>query len=272
MTEAPQRTQNWKLTVAYDGTDYAGWQVQPDLPTVQGELAIAIFRVVGERVLPQGAGRTDAGVHADGQVASFSIRASIPPDNLLRALNRVLPQAIRILQAEPASENFHARHCACAKTYIYTLYCAEICHPKFARYVYPVSFSLSLEAMQQAAVLVEGEHDFASFAASSPDLAARTDEGASDPISVRRVFSSSWAVLDEDRLQYRIRGNAFLHHMVRNLVGTFIEIGRGRLRPDDVPAILAKQDRSAAGPTAPAQGLSLQHVEYASYDGETAAK
>ncbi len=270
MIEAPEELQNWKLTVAYDGTDYAGWQVQPGLATIQGELANTILRVVGERVLPQGAGRTDAGVHAEGQVASFALRAAIPADNLLRALNRALPRAIRVMSAEPVAAEFHARHCARAKTYIYTLYCGEICPPSLVRYVFPFFGRLSLQAMQKAAAVVEGEHDFSSFAAQSPDLATRSGEG-SEVVMVRRIYQSSWRALDEERWQYRVRGNGFLHHMVRNLVGTFLEVGRGRLEPADVEEILGMRDRSAAGPMAPAQGLSLVNVEYED-DGQNAGE
>jgi tRNA pseudouridine38-40 synthase len=264
MNPTAQAMQNWKLTLAYDGTDYAGWQVQPGLPTVQGELAAAIARVVDEQVLPQGAGRTDAGVHAEGQVASFRLQAAIPGENLLRALNRVLPQAIRVIDAQPAPEEFHARHSACAKTYIYTLYRGEICPPFVARYVYRFPAPLSFEAMQQAAALVEGEHDFTSFAAHSPDLAARSTESEDGPPMnyTRRIFSSSWKALDGERWQYRVRGNGFLHHMVRNLVGTYIDVGRGRIDAAGMLDILSQRDRSAAGATAPAQGLLLHNVEY----------
>lgn len=268
MTDAAQEKQNWKLTVSYDGTDYAGWQVQPGLPTVQGALATAIRRVVGEEVLPQGAGRTDAGVHAEGQVSSFRLRAAIDESNLLRAVNHVLPQSIRVLKAEMAPAEFHARHCARAKTYIYTVYRGKICPPFLARYVYRFPYSISFEAMQNAAAVVEGEHDFTSFAATVPDLATRTaeEEGApqfhSEIGNTRRVYSSRWEAIDSDRWQYRVHGRSFLHHMVRNLVGTFLDIGRGRIAAEDMRTILERRDRGAAGPTAPAQGLCLLSVEY----------
>jgi tRNA pseudouridine38-40 synthase len=256
---------NWKLILAYDGTDFHGWQIQPDHITVQGELAAAIERVTGERVLPQGSGRTDAGVHALAQVASFELNAAIPPENLHRALNRTLPAAIRVLSAEHARVDFHARHSVRAKTYEYRILQAEICPPWRARYVYTFSRPLDLDRMEAAAGLVTGEHDFTSFAASDPDAATR----ASDPLDVdarpdniRTIYSSSFTSEEGALLIYRVRGNGFLHHMVRNLVGTFIDVGRDHIAPEDVDRILKQRSRSAAGPTAPARGLFLNSVEY----------
>ena len=167
---------NWKLTLAYDGTDFFGWQVQPDRVTIQGTLAEAIERVTGEHVLPQGSGRTDAGVHARGQVASFCLDAPIPAENLVRALNRKLPEAIRVLAAEPAPPEFHARHAARAKTYEYCIDRAEICPPWRARFGWALHWPLEMERMQTAAEAVVGTHDFTSFAAMDPDRATR--EGA----------------------------------------------------------------------------------------------
>jgi tRNA pseudouridine38-40 synthase len=256
--------QNWKLTLTYDGTAYHGWQVQPGLPTIQGELQKAIERVLGEAPLPQGSGRTDAGVHALGQVASFSLVAPIPPANLLRALNRTLPAAIRVVQAETAPETFHARHSASAKTYEYRIFRGALCSPFVAPYVHHCRWKLGLSAMQQAAQAVIGEHDFTSLAAKDADLANRSDEDSESEVrsAIRTVFSSEWSELPGDLLVYRVRGNGFLHHMVRNLVGTMLEIGRGQFPADSMPAILEARSRSAAGPTAPARGLFLDSVEY----------
>ncbi len=260
--------QNLKIVVAYDGSDFSGWQVQPGERTIQGEIQAALGRVTGEGPLPQGSGRTDAGVHALGQVASFALQAPIPADNLRRALNRTLPDAIRILEAETVPESFHARHSSTAKTYEYRVYREATCPPFLARYVYPCIWPLNLGDMQNAAKLLEGEHDFLSFAATDPDLAARSEEEDADqPLksSIRRVFSSTW---EEQRdaagtlLVYRVRGNGFLHHMVRNFVGTLIDVGRGRMKTDAIPEILAAKARAAAGPTAPARGLFLHSVEY----------
>ena len=256
---------NWKLILAYDGTDFHGWQIQPDHTTIQGELAAAIERITGERVLPQGSGRTDAGVHARGQVASFELNAPIPPENLHRALNRTLPAAIRVLGAEHASPEFHARHSVRAKIYEYRILQAQICPPWSARYVYGLNWPLRIDAMQWAAALVAGEHDFTSFAATDPDVSARS----ADPLdpdckagNTRTIYSSSFTTEEGELLIYRVRGNGFLHHMVRNLVGTFIDVGRGHIAPEEVTSILDQRSRSAAGATAPARGLFLDSVEY----------
>ena len=256
---------NWKLILAYDGTDFYGWQVQPDRVTIQGELSDAIERVTGERVLPQGSGRTDAGVHARGQVASFFLNAGIPEANLLRALNRTLPESIRVLSAQHAPPGFHARHSALAKTYEYRIDRTEVCPPWVARFAWALHWPLDLACMQSAAELVIGTHDFTSFAASDPDLASRAAAEDLDAPKVegniRTIDRSQWRE-ESDLFIYRVRGNGFLHHMVRNLVGTFVDAGRGHIAPDDIPRILAARSRSAAGSTAPARGLFLDSVEY----------
>ena len=252
--------QMWKLTLAYDGTDFHGWQVQPGLITIQGELAGAIERVCGEATLPQGSGRTDAGVHALAQVASVALASPIPPENLQRALNRTLPAAIRVLEAAHAPPGFHARHSALAKRYEYRIFRGAICPPQLARYVYAMSKPLDIAAMQQAAAHVVGTHDFSVFAAFDPDRAARMAE---DPEidNIRTLTHSAWGE-DGDLLIYTVRGNGFLHHMVRNLVGTFLEAGRGRRCIGDIPELIATRNRMAAGATAPARGLFLHSVLY----------
>jgi tRNA pseudouridine38-40 synthase len=285
VTEAPQPAptlQNWKLTLAYDGTGFRGWQVQPGERTVQGELQAALGRVCGELPLPQGSGRTDAGVHALGQVASFALAAPIPPDNLHRALNRTLPAAIRILEARTVPGTFHARHSAVAKSYEYRVFRGAICPPFLAPYVYACSWPMDLEALQKSARLFEGRHDFLSFAATDPDLASRDLDEEAKPderplprpgftieppttATVKTIFSSIWETRpspEGELLVYRVRGSGFLHHMVRNLMGTMLDVGRGRTRADEIPGILAARNRVAAGPTAPAQGLFLHSVEY----------
>ena len=266
--------QTWKLTLAYDGTEFRGWQVQPGERTVQGELQAALGRVTGESPLPQGSGRTDAGVHALAQVASFALAAPIPPENLHRALNRTLPASIRILDARKAPDGFHARHSAVAKTYEYRIFQGAICSPFLARYVYACPWRLNLEALQTSAQLFEGEHDFVSFAATDPDLTTRNLFSTTELVqeikaptapAVRTIYSSGWEQRKTEAgelLVYRIRGNGFLHHMVRNLVGTMLEVGCGRLSAVAIPSILAARNRSAAGPTAPARGLFLHSVEY----------
>jgi tRNA pseudouridine38-40 synthase len=261
----PSQPPNWKLVLAYDGSDFNGWQIQPDQPTIQGQLSDAIERITGERILPQGSGRTDTGVHALGQVASFHLNAPVPPQNLLRALNRGLPESIRILNAEIAPPGFHARHSAIEKTYEYRIFRGEICPPTLARYVYALNWPLDVDAMAAAAKQVSGEHDFTSFAATDPDLTTRkstqADPNSKPPNCVRTIHDSAWTI-EPDRLTYRVTGSGFLHHMVRNLVGTFLEIGHGSLHAEAIPKILAARSRSAAGPTAPARGLFLVSVKY----------
>jgi tRNA pseudouridine38-40 synthase len=259
---------HWKLTVAYDGTSFNGWQIQPSLPTVQGTLAQSLHRITGETVLPQGSGRTDTGVHALGQVVSVTLNSPIPASNLQRALNNHLPGSIRILSIEAAPPNFHARYSARRKTYEYRIAPQAICPPSLAPFVWNCTWPLDLAAMQQAAVHVIGEHDFASFAATDPDRHSRTGGGDSPPAtlatrsSVRSIFASSWEWDANGLLIYRVTGSGFLHHMVRNLVGTFVDIGRGRILAEAVPSMLRERSRSVAGPTAPPQGLFLLEVEY----------
>jgi len=265
--------QTWKLTLAYDGTDFQGWQVQPGLATIQGELQAALGRVTGESPLPQGSGRTDAGVHALGQVASFALRAPIPAENLHRALNRTLPPSIRITEAKTVRSGFHARHSAVAKTYEYRIFRGKLCPPFVARYVWACPRPLDVDRLQACARFFQGEHDFESFAASDPDRNTRelgaqheeTEPRIAPLSTVRTIFSSAWEQDSSEAgaiLVYRVRGNGFLHHMVRNLVGTMVDVGRGFLPLDAIPGILAACDRSAAGPTAPARGLFLHSVEY----------
>ena len=248
---------NLKLILAYDGAEFSGWQVQPDAITIQGTLASAIGRVTGEKVLPQGSGRTDAGVHALGQVATFATESPIPAQNLVKALNDILPPSIRVLEAVEAPLEFHARKSAHAKTYRYRMYRGAICPPSLARYVWHNPYPLDENAMLRAAGLVVGEHDFTSFAAVDSER-GREDESISN---VRQIFASTWERAGEE-LVYVVRGSGFLHHMVRNLVGTFVLVGKGTMKPEHITQIFAARDRSAAGATAPASGLYLLSVEY----------
>jgi tRNA pseudouridine38-40 synthase len=254
---------HWKIILSYDGTPYNGWQIQPQLPTIQGTLAQAIHRVTGEDVLPQGSGRTDTGVHALAQVATFSLTIPIPAANLHRALNHALPPSIRVLSVSPAHRDFHARHSALRKTYEYRILPGErICSPMLAPYVWACPLPLDLTLLQQAAAHVLGTHDFTSFAAADPDLTTRTQADPPAPsTNTRTLHHSAWRQQD-DLFLYKVTGNGFLHHMVRNLVGTFVQIGAGRISPQAIPTILAARNRSAAGPTAPPQGLFLLEVEY----------
>jgi len=248
---------NLKLVVAYDGTEFSGWQVQPDCATIQGTLAFAIGRITGEIVLPQGSGRTDAGVHALGQVATFMTESPIPAENLVIALNDILPASIRVLEAGQVPADFHPRRSARSKTYRYRIYRNAICSPFRARYVWHYPYPLDEGAMQESASLVIGEHDFTSFAAVDPER-GREGENSSN---VRQIFASSWNSQGEEFV-YEVTGNGFLHHMVRNLVGTFLLVGKGTLTPPDIFGILQARNRSLAGATAPASGLFLVDVKY----------
>lgn len=281
----PRGPRTWKLVLSYDGSDYSGWQVQPGQPTIQGELQAALGRVVGEMPLPQGSGRTDAGVHALAQVASFALRVPIPADSLRRALNRTLPPAIRIREANTVRSEFHARHSAVAKTYEYRVYLERPAHspgrpvdcpPFLARYVYSYPWPLDFEELQTSARLFTGTHDFHSFAATDPDAAARSgpkptardednEECSGRPGAIRTIYSSCWErqqIQDTELFVYRVRGSGFVHHMVRNLVGTMLDVGRGYRRSEEIPGMIAARSRAAAGPTAPARGLFLHSVEY----------
>ena len=248
---------HFKLTIAYDGTDFHGWQMQGNKPTLQGEIVNVLQRLTQEKIFLHGAGRTDAGVHALGQVASFKTESPIPAGNLLKALNDILPASVRVLEAAEVDSEFHPRKSARAKTYRYRLYRADICPPFLARYVWHHPYPLNEEAMKQAAVEVIGEHDFTSFAAVDPE---RGSENAPS-CNVRRIFSSAWRRAG-DEFVYEVRGTGFLHHMVRNLVGTFVLVGKGTLSPSEMVRILEARNRSAAGSTAPASGLYLVGVEY----------
>jgi len=267
---------NLKLILSYDGADFAGWQVQPGRPTVQGALASAIGRLSGENVLPQGSGRTDAGVHALAQVASFTTTSAIPPENWMRALNDILPASIRVLEVAEAALEFHARKSAHAKTYRYRIHRGAICPPFLARYVWHYPYPLEESAMIAAASVVVGERDFTSFAAVDPERVERMADGENlnhrehrgtqghaeyQVSNVRTIFASAWTREGEE-LIYTVRGSGFLHHMVRNLVGTFLLMGKGTVSLEDLRRILDARERTAAGPTAPASGLYLVGVEY----------
>jgi tRNA pseudouridine38-40 synthase len=255
---------NLKLLLAYDGTAFCGWQIQPEAPTIQGTLASAIGRVTGENVLPQGSGRTDAGVHALGQVATFGTESPIPAGNLVNALNDVLPPTIRVLEVADAPPEFHARKSARAKTYHYRMYRRAICPPFLARYVWHYPYSLDEDMMQEVAALIVGELDFTSFAAVDAERGREPEGSEAGPDArqnVRRILFSTWE-RRADEFVYTVRGNGFLHHMVRNLVGTFLLAGKGTIKPSDFPRILEARSRSAAGATAPASGLYLVDVEY----------
>ena len=256
---------NIRLIIAYDGTDFHGWQRQPDLRTVQECLEAAIRKLVGKPFELWGSGRTDAGAHASHQVANFKTASPIPCANLLRALNDLLPPTVRVRDAREVPEGFHARYDACSKTYRYRILQSPVCPPFLWRFVCHHPYPLDHRSMAEAAKFVEGKHDFTSFAA-SPAHAAEGDAEANNDDArsmVRTIFSSRLVWRPRTSLLiYEVRGNGFLHHMVRNIVGTLLEVGRGKLAPRDLLRILEARDRTQAGPTAPARGLCLVKVEY----------
>ena len=244
------------IVVAYDGADFHGWQVQPDLHTIQGTLEEAVRAIEGEPVIVHGSGRTDAGVHAQAQVAAFSLTNSIPVDNLRRALNRLLPPAVRVLEAAQVAPEFHPRFDAVAKTYEYRLYRGEVCPPHLWRYVHHHPFPLDAARIAAAARIFEGEHDFTAFAASD-------DRDAEARSKVRTIFSSH-VEFDPALLRFRVRGSGFLKHMVRNLTACLIEVGKGNIDDSSVRALLEPGCAQKFPHSAPAKGLHLLSVEYGS--------
>ncbi len=259
-----------RLTLAYDGSQFAGWQVQPDARTVQGELESAIERLTGERPRVLSAGRTDAGVHALGQMASFCIESTIPGEKWRPALQGLLPADVAVLQSEDAPDGFHATYSAKSKRYRYLIHSAIVDDPFLRRYAWRIGSPLDLAAMQEAARALIGRHDFRCFETEWPNKAT----------SVRTVFDANLEHLAEwpgwsgqplkahqpsDRspfIAFEIEADGFLYNMVRAIVGTLVNIGRGKWEPDIMERIIAAQDRSLAGETAPPQGLYLVHVRY----------
>ena len=251
---------NLRLVLSYDGTDFHGWQVQPNAVTVQGCLREALEGILGGDVQLHGSGRTDAGAHALAQVANFKTASEMPPDNLLKALNGRLPPSIRVRRADEAPLDFHARYRVLSKVYQYRVWTREICPPFLWRYVHHYTFPLDLEAVSRAATFFEGEHDFASFAASQGRKERSRPEKRS---GTRRILRSEFRRRGASAmLIFEVQGTGFLHHMVRNMVGTLLEVGRGKLQPDDIPRILQAREHPQAGPTVPAKGLVLVRVDY----------
>jgi len=242
---------NIRMTVAYVGTRYAGWQVQPDRATIQGVLEGRLSRLLQEPVRIAGAGRTDAGVHARGQVASFRTDARIQLDGLRRGLNSRLPDDIRVVRTEEVDIDFHARADARGKEYRYRLAHGAFVSPFDAPFVTAIRGTIDPDRMRQAAAEFIGSHDFESFCPTSCALDNK-----------RRTIEVSEVIDDGPFLEYHVRGNGFLRHMVRTIVGTLIDVGQGRRPPGAIPDILASRDRRAAGPCAPARGLVLERVFY----------
>lgn len=243
-----------RITLAYDGTDYVGWQRQSEGVSVQGLLEDALRPIEGAAVTVQGAGRTDAGVHALGQVASFRLTASIETETVARALNAVLPPDVRVLDAREASDDFHARFSATGKTYEYRIVNGPVASPFVRRYVWHVIPRINLAAMRTASQVLVGTHDFAAFQGAGTSVAS----------SERTVRRLEWRGGEEadNPLVMEIEGDGFLRHMVRNIAGTLVEIGLGRWPAGDMHRILTSRDRHQAGTTAPPSGLFLTRVLY----------
>lgn len=241
-----------KITLSYDGEKYCGWQVQNNGISIQGVLQDAIKKLTGEEVKVTGSGRTDAGVHALGQVASFSLEnSSIPPQKIYKAINVLLPQDIRVLESGLVRDDFDARKSAKKKTYRYSFYVSEVENPLKERYAVRIDGLDCLEEMLSATKKVVGEHDFACFNAS----------GGGAKTTVRTIYDAHFEKNGDD-LFFLVTGNGFLYNMVRTLAGTLLEVGKGRITPCDLENLIKNKDRSACGRTLPAKGLCLMKVQY----------
>jgi tRNA pseudouridine38-40 synthase len=248
----------FKLTIAYDGTDFHGWQIQAEKPTIQGEIVNVLRRLTQEQIYLHGAGRTDAGVHALGQVGSFRTQSALSAEEFQRALNALLPLSIRIAGAEEVGPDFDARWSARGKTYRYRLYRGKVVPPAIWRYVLHYPFPLDEDAMRDAAARFVGMHDFASFAASTG-----SEEDDKERSTEREIFSTELLrTPDNEELVFTVRGRSFLRYMVRKMVGTLLDVGRGKLQPADIDRLFQLRDRSKSGPTVPSQGLVMVEVQH----------
>lgn len=249
---------NIKLTIAYDGANFHGWQYQPGVPTIQGAINEVLRKITQEKIVVQGASRTDAGVHAFGQVAHFKTQSALSPLQFQRALNALLPPSIRVTTAEEMGHDFHSRWSVQGKTYRYRIYRGRVLppfdHGRALHYPWP----LDEERIAEAARLFEGEHDFSSFAASSG-----SEDDDRDRNTVRTILLSEMVrESDREEIAYVVRGRSFLRYMVRKVVGTLIEVGKGRLTPEDITQLFELRDRSRSGPTVPPEGLYLVSIDY----------
>lgn len=241
----------YMLRVAYDGTNYCGWQIQPQAVTVEGTLKKALDTLFGGDVMVTGASRTDAGVHSQGNVAVFDCDTTIPPEKIKYALNNLLPEDIVVTESAAVEEHFHPRHCDSRKTYIYRILNASLPDPNRRLNSYFYRGQLNLDAMARAAEYIVGEHDFRCFMAS----------GSQVEDTVRTVYRLE-VERREDMVLLTVCGNGFLYNMVRIIAGTLLQVGSGKLAPERLKTIIDSGDRSMAGPTAPAKGLTLQCIEY----------
>jgi tRNA pseudouridine38-40 synthase len=248
----------FKLTIAYDGTDFHGWQMQTGKPTIQGEIVNVLRRLTQENTALHGAGRTDAGVHALGQVGSFRTQSGLSAEEFQRALNALLPNSIRIVAAEEVGPEFNARWSARGKIYRYRLYRGRVVPPMIWRYVLHYPFPLDEGAMRDAAARFVGTHDFASFAASTG-----SEDDDKERFTEREIYSTELVRSpDNEELVFTVCGRSFLRYMVRKMVGTLLDVGRGRLKPEDIERLYELRDRSKSGPTVPPQGLVMVEVQH----------
>lgn len=241
----------YKLIAAYDGTNYSGWQLQENAPTIEGVLNQALSKLLKQEIQVMGASRTDAGVHARGNVAVFDADTTIPGDRLKYALNPLLPEDVKIMESAQVSDDFHPRFCDTEKTYEYQIWNSSDPLPMMRLYSYWYSRPLNVENMDKAARLIPGERDFQSFCAA----------GAQVSTTVRKVTGAE-VFKSGDMVTIRIKGEGFLYNMVRIIAGTLIRVGEGKWEPDKMTEIIESCDRTKAGPTAPPQGLTLMKIEY----------
>lgn len=239
------------LRVAYDGSNYCGWQIQPNAITIEGVLNRELTALLKEEIIVIGASRTDSGVHALGNVAVFDTNTRIPAEKISYALNQRLPDDIVIQESQEVSPEFHPRHCDTRKTYEYHIYNSRFPMPLKRNYTHFVYYDLDVEAMQKAANLLLGEHDFVSFCSSNTQVKD----------TVRTIYSLEVIKVDQE-IVLRIRGNGFLYNMVRIIAGTLIQVGNHLCEPEMISSMLEAKDRKQAGPTAPAKGLTLVEIEY----------
>lgn len=261
MTTQTKMTRRILLRVAYDGTNYHGWQLQPNAATIEGELNRALCALTGEEIVVTGASRTDAGVHALGNVAVFDTTSRIPAEKFSYALNQRLPEDIVIQSSKQVADDFHPRHCDCRKTYEYDILNRTFPLPAYRNTAYFLYGTLNIEAMRQACQAFLGEHDFASFCAAGAQVQTTVRTIYSLEVECRPLTEANVGSADQ-LLTIRVKGNGFLYNMVRIIAGTLVEVGRGHIKPEAVAGIIAAKDRAKAGPTAPARGLRLVEIEY----------
>lgn len=251
-------TRNIRVVIGYDGTEFSGWQRQKNGRTIQGEIEYFLNRMTREDILLNGAGRTDAGVHAEGMVAHFHTTSTISCDDFFRGLNAMLSGAIRIYTVDEVDLSFHARFSAIGKQYQYEIYTGKIHPPRLRLYTLHINCRLDFIAMRKCLDALKGTHDFSSFENSG----SRDKDTCSGRGAVRTIYEARLVETSSDFFSFSFHGDGFLRNMIRNLVGTLLEAGRGKITPEEFGAILAAKDRSKAGPTAPAHGLCLKKVLY----------